>query len=287
MSEPTFAAVPDNRVIGGPNPAGDVNQLADLAGLYAALFAVLFNGSSALPIGGGSGNTTDNNNTNIQAIIANLTSTATMLLSSQLGAAGGVAPLDTNSLVPVANLPSTSQPLWLPVSGTPSNSVGFQNDYIIDPTTGLVWGPKGATAWPGSPAGQLIGSVSGWTGPLPPTRQFTTGLTPYTFTTGGGNISGLTWTAPNDGFMHRVVIFAYEIVTTTTVGGALNCTYTDPGNNLRSGQTLIAGNITAPANKGLAAGGTSFLVYPDTAFTVTQAAMSSGAATGWVEGWAS
>jgi Right handed beta helix region len=49
---PTYAIPPDNRAIGSPNPPGDVNQLADVAGLYAQVLSG-FAGvpASAVPAG--------------------------------------------------------------------------------------------------------------------------------------------------------------------------------------------------------------------------------------------
>jgi hypothetical protein len=65
----------------------------------------------------------------------------------QAGSAGGVALLDSNALVPVAELPISSINLFLIGTGAPSNSLGFNGDYYVDESTGNLYGPKGSGAW--------------------------------------------------------------------------------------------------------------------------------------------
>jgi hypothetical protein len=67
---------------------------------------------------------------------------------SYIGAADGVAPLDSNALVPLANLPIAATSLLLAGAGAPSNSLGLNGDYYIDEATGNFYGPKAAGAWP-------------------------------------------------------------------------------------------------------------------------------------------
>jgi len=68
--------------------------------------------------------------------------------TTEVGAASGVAPLDSSSLVPLANLPISSTSLTLTGSGAPSNTLGLNGDYYIDEATGHFYGPKASGAWP-------------------------------------------------------------------------------------------------------------------------------------------
>ncbi len=58
-------------------------------------------------------------------------------------------------------------------SGAPSNLVGSNGDYAIDPATWHIYGPKTAGVWPagvslGGASGTGITRVVGFTTPIPP-----------------------------------------------------------------------------------------------------------------------
>lgn len=73
--------------------------------------------------------------------------------------------------------------------------------------------------------------------PLAPVAS--TGVAGFTKVNGTPNI--ITWTAPNDGAIHRFLIIASETVTATETGGAVSSTHTAPGGGVQAG----VGNIFA------------------------------------------
>ena len=110
--------------------------------------------------------------------------------------------------------------------------------------------------------------------------QATTGAAGFALQNGTPNI--LTWTAPNDGNLHRVVILGNLIVTSAETGGAIGVT-----------------NLTSPSganhSPGLSAGGVgvslvtytqSFFVEAGTTVTLAQtSALTAGAAVFWADIW--
>jgi hypothetical protein len=113
----------------------------------------------------------------------------------------------------------------------------------------------------------------------------TTGLAGFALQNATPNI--LTWTAPNDGNMHRVVVVSTLIVTSAETGGEITVNYTDPSNVARQRLLYAAAlgtGISTPA------GNTPTLinVYPGTTVVVQQfTALSAGAAGLWAELWGS
>lgn len=109
----------------------------------------------------------------------------------------------------------------------------------------------------------------------------TTDLAGYVFTTGGGNV--LTWTAPNDGQMHRVELFGGTHCTAAATGGALHFNFQSPDGSNNTPIILGANQATGWhfTNNAIA------LVAPGTTVTISQDAQSAGAQTGWFELWAS
>ena len=110
----------------------------------------------------------------------------------------------------------------------------------------------------------------------------TTGTAGYTLVNGTGTI--ITWTAPNDGNLHRVMLASSSSVTTLEVGGATSIAFTPP--------TGSAGTSTPYAAALSAASRSSqpifAIVGPGTTVTFSQAsALTGGAATIWAELWGS
>lgn len=66
------------------------------------------------------------------------------------GAAGGYAPLDGSGKVSSTYLPS-QPPSIRNGTGSPSDIVGADGDFYVDVTAALLYGPKAAGVWPGSP----------------------------------------------------------------------------------------------------------------------------------------
>ena len=93
----------------------------------------------------------------------------------------------------------------------------------------------------------------------------------------------LTWTAPNDGKLHRVLINAYGFVTSAQTGGQITFNYTDPAGNAVNGATLMPGG----AGAGPQLPGTfTRLLGPGGTLTILQfSAQTAGAATFWYEIW--
>lgn len=91
------------------------------------------------------------------------------------------------------------------------------------------------------------------------------------------------WTAPNDGQVHRVVLFSDLIVTSTETGGLVNATYTDPGGTART-QAVYAAALAAGYNR---YGQGTFLIAPNSTFSLVQgSALTAGAAVMHYELWA-
>jgi hypothetical protein len=94
----------------------------------------------------------------------------------------------------------------------------------------------------------------------------------------------LTWTAPNDGQMHRVLVLGEVKVTGAQTGGAVSLTFTYPDGSASPVASVNAGGSGAGYH-GLA--NNVFLVAPGTTVTLAQtSAQTAGAATLWAELWA-
>jgi hypothetical protein len=107
----------------------------------------------------------------------------------------------------------------------------------------------------------------------------------YALVNGTGNI--LSWTAPNDGKLHRVFINAVLVVSSGETGGELDVSFTDPSGASRQflwvGPNQSAG-FTGPATLDRSV----FLVQAGTTVTLLQqTALTGGASTLWAEIWGS
>ena len=91
----------------------------------------------------------------------------------------------------------------------------------------------------------------------------TTGLTGYALVNGTGAI--LTWTAPNDGVMHRVMVVAVQDVTSSETGGAITVAITSPNNVSHSPSVFAGGSAT-----GFQYFTTCYPVYPNASVTFQQ-----------------
>lgn len=113
----------------------------------------------------------------------------------------------------------------------------------------------------------------------------TTGAGGFALVNGTPNV--LTWTAPNDGGIHRALLLATLRVAVTEVGGAISVSFTTP-----DGTPFTAPVVAGAAGAGLAlisAFGNAFLpVRAGTTVTVAQSsALTVGSATLWAELWGS
>jgi hypothetical protein len=121
-------------------------------------------------------------------------------------------------------------------------------------------------------------------GVSPVQLQATTGLGGVALINGAQNI--LTWTAPNDGLMHRFAVYGNFTVTVNGVGGQVNASFTDPAGNAQS-RDLQDTYTGAPAFVDFYVHG-FWTCAPNTTVTVRQInALTSGAVTLYAEIWAS
>lgn len=107
---------------------------------------------------------------------------------------------------------------------------------------------------------------------------------PGGFTLQNATPSIISWTAPNDGQMHRFTIYGSLFASAAMTGGAVSVTYTDPGGNLNT-TTVWGGSFgvgaQAPTSK-------EILCKAGTTVTLTQSsALTAGAAVVWAEIWGS
>jgi hypothetical protein len=114
--------------------------------------------------------------------------------------------------------------------------------------------------------------------------QATTGTAGYALVNGTGTI--LTWTAPNDGQLHRFTVFAAMNVTSGQTGGNVDLNFTLPDSSGPYAWGLFSGGQGTGFN--YSQGGHLVVVKANTAVTVTQSsAQTAGAALMWAEIWGS
>jgi hypothetical protein len=115
-------------------------------------------------------------------------------------------------------------------------------------------------------------------------QQASTGASGYTLVNGTGNI--ITWTAPNDGALHRVLLMFTLHITSTETGGQVSVTLTTPdGGAATFANAISAGGGTTGT---FTPGTNGYFVQAGTTLTVKQnTALTAGAAVLWAELWAS
>lgn len=115
-------------------------------------------------------------------------------------------------------------------------------------------------------------------------KQAATPVTGYTLINGTGNI--ISWTAPNDGQLHRVILIAMKSTSVAETGGLISVNFTAPDSSTGTPGTINGG--TSPGFQ-FPQNGTNFaIIKAGTTYTVQQAsALTAGASTLWAEIWAS
>jgi hypothetical protein len=110
----------------------------------------------------------------------------------------------------------------------------------------------------------------------------TTGINGYTLVNGTGTI--LSWTAPNDGNLHRVIYFAVKHVTVQEAGGQININYVLPDGTAGADGFYAGGQAAGPHNPITIA----VPVEAGSTVTISQfSALTSGAAILWADLWGS
>lgn len=114
--------------------------------------------------------------------------------------------------------------------------------------------------------------------------QASTGTTPYTLLSSGSVPQTiLSWTAPTDGQLHRVVIIAMQHVATTQVAGNIDASFTDPASGTDS-TFLLMGSLSSGYKNVISP---LFIAQASTITVVQQTLLTSGAGTLWCEIWGS
>lgn len=114
--------------------------------------------------------------------------------------------------------------------------------------------------------------------------QATTGPGGYALINGTGNI--ITWTAPNDGLLHRFMLISTLYVSSAATGGSITVAYTLPGAGSQTHTFYAASQASTPIGPALS--GLLPAIAAGTAVTLTQnAALTGGAATLYAEIWGS
>lgn len=93
----------------------------------------------------------------------------------------------------------------------------------------------------------------------------------------------ISWTAPNDGNQHRILVISSQHVTVAETGGKiqLNCSLPD-------GSAAIPPLFGGTSGTGLSVNNIGVIVEAGATVTITQnTALTAGAATVWAEIWAS
>lgn len=129
---------------------------------------------------------------------------------------------------------------------------------------------------------QSNGSLPSWQPAL--ALQASTGAAGYALVNGTGNI--ITWTAPNDGNMHRVLLmWTFHIISAET-GGELGAALTTPDGGSVSFPAQISAGGASGGNFGVGTQG--YFIEANTTIAVKQnTALTSGVATLWAELWGS
>ena len=124
------------------------------------------------------------------------------------------------------------------------------------------------------------GSLPEWT--LGLQLQAATAVAGYTLVNGTGNI--ISWTAPNDGNLHRAIVMSSLKVTSNETGGQIGATSVDPASG-SAFNGLYAANQAAGSYSSNAPG---LILGANQAVAVEQAtALTGGAAVLWAEIWGS
>jgi hypothetical protein len=191
---------------------------------------------------------------------------------SSVGADNGVAPLDSDAMVPPVNLPLSATSLFLAGSGAPASSLGLNGDTYADTASAQQYA-KASGLW--SQNSLVYMGLLASTGTSGFALQATGGTFPASI---------ISWTAPSDGNMHRVAVFLTMGYSSAT-GGQIKATLTDPGGTARNDQLIAALSDSTGSSY---SSNPTCLIEAGSTFTLEQGTgLSAGTATIWAEIWGS
>lgn len=132
--------------------------------------------------------------------------------------------------------------------------------------------------------GSAISALQALTAPML-TKVAATPLAGYTYVNGTGTI--ISWTAPNDGQMHRVVLIGQiRSITVPQTGGAISMSLEYPDGSGNPSPSVNAGGNGTGGFHGFS--NTVFLVQPGSTIALQQSsAQTAGSTVLWAELWAS
>lgn len=210
--------------------------------------------------------------------------------SGSAATAGFLSDLTGSVNVAAATAPSTGQVL----TATSATAATWQAGAGLPLTTpgDLVY-ESAATAparlGVGSP-NQVLGvsssTLPSWQQGL--TLQNATSVGGYTLASSGVPATIATWTAPNDGLLHRVLLFTEAHITTVATGGSVQTTFTAP-DGVSTNKSVFGAftgvNFYYPSN---GPSPTNLVIQAGSTFSIVQnATLSSGAGVVWAEIWGS
>jgi hypothetical protein len=98
----------------------------------------------------------------------------------------------------------------------------------------------------------------------------------------------LSWTAPDDGKLHRVLLVATQDVTQAMTGGLIRARFSMPNGNSNDTVQVSDGQDSTGYNYNLYLATFPMIIEPGSTFTLGQeSALTAGASTFWAELWAS
>lgn len=162
-----------------------------------------------------------------------------------------------------------------PITSVNTDTTG-QLPQFMGPAAGTTWMWADANGGAGPRA--VVNSYSN----APWSQLAATAFAGYTLINGTGTI--LSWTAPNDGVMHRVLVMGTMHVSSAETGGTINLGVTLPDGTAGTFALFTAGQGGGAHNMSFE----TYLVAPNTTVTITQAsALTAGVAKAWFELWGS
>lgn len=158
---------------------------------------------------------------------------------------------------------------------TTNNPVLFSGEIGHETDTGKSKIGDGVTAWTALGYWQPAGTGF--------RLQATTGVNGFALVNSSPDF--LTWNVPADSQLHRVAVYASQLVTVSETGGTVQVQFTVPGAGASHFTTIFSGGSGA-STTGLAGSPFTAVVASGSIVTVSQTSpLSAGAAKVWAEIW--